>query len=289
MTPTHSALWQILTEYTSETGLIWLQDAVNRLQASDDPENDLGFLSGMARRKVGSASSSWNTLTIQYETEEFSLAHWDLPEVARVFLLGTALARVSDRVTFLQTAYRMGDELERVAFMKGLLLLDPQGQCLELAIENGRTNSIPLFSALALYNPYPAQFYTEAQFNQLILKALFLDISIETTLGLETRANPELSRMCLDFIHERQAAKRNLPLSIWLALLPHAHDEGQDLLRLHLADPHPGHRYYASLAVQRSGTQETYQEILQCRWKQETDPKIREVLERLLLPSDRLQ
>jgi hypothetical protein len=41
-----------------------------------------------------------------------------------------------------------------------------------------------LSQALALDNPYPAAYYTGHEFNQLILKAVFMGLPIERTVGL---------------------------------------------------------------------------------------------------------
>ena len=106
--------------------------------------------------------------------------------------------------------------------LRGLALF-PGGPALKsLALGAGRADSLLLFSALALDNPYPATYYAEQEFNQMVLKALFNRLSIERIEGLERRTGPDLARMCMDYIAERRAAGRDVPPDIWLALGPDA-------------------------------------------------------------------
>jgi hypothetical protein len=137
--------------------------------------------------------------------------------------------------------------------VRGLALLPAPASVKAIALEAGRANSLFLFRALALRNPYPAVYYEEPEVNQIVLKALFNELPMEQIVGLEARANRELSRMCEDYIGERLAARRTIPPDIWLALGPEASPAGEALMLEHLEHEDRRHRYYAALATWRRG------------------------------------
>jgi len=72
---------------------------------------------------------------------------------------------------------------------------------------------------------------------------------MEAIIGLERRGNPELSRMCADYVAELAAAGREIATDIWLPLAPHANPAGLAQLRRHLSEPNPLHRFYAARAA----------------------------------------
>jgi len=72
-------------------------------------------------------------------------------------------------------------------------------------------------------NPYPADYFDDLAWNQMVLKALFVG-SLHLIYGLDTRANSHTSDGN-DYAHERWAAKRSVSPEIWrlvghLATLP---------------------------------------------------------------------
>lgn len=81
-----------------------------------------------------------------------------------------------------------------------------------------RSNSVNVFSATALHNPFAAVAFDELAWNQLVIKAIFLERSVYHIAGFSERLNSELARMAMDLIEERDAAKRMIPLDLWLCL-----------------------------------------------------------------------
>jgi hypothetical protein len=49
----------------------------------------------------------------------------------------------------------------------------------------------------------------------MVLKCLFVEEPLFRVVGLDERANPELTEMLLDYADERWAAKRPIPLGLW--------------------------------------------------------------------------
>jgi hypothetical protein len=141
-------------------------------------------------------------------------------------------------ISLIKAAFRNGDEIERANIVSALVLFPDAGDLKSIALEAGRINSLVLYMALTVNNPYPAAFYAEHEFNQLVMKALFQGINIEFVYGLAQRTNPELSRMCEDYIDERMDAKRTVPADIWLATQPFISPRGrQQMAQLEKQDP----------------------------------------------------
>lgn len=86
----------------------------------------------------------------------------------------------------------------------------------ELAIEACRSNVIDVFEAIACENPFPARWFPDPPFNQMVMKAVFSGIALDRVVGLEGRRNGELRRMALDFAAERRAAARSVPADLEL-------------------------------------------------------------------------
>ncbi|HUS67179.1 MAG TPA: EboA domain-containing protein [Kofleriaceae bacterium] len=135
---------------------------------------------------------------------------WTVDDAARaVLLLASDLDAVWD-------VYRGGDSREKRAIVRALPLLPDGAALVELALDAGRTNERDLFAALALGNPYPQRHYGELEWNKLVMKAVFVGLPLDAVVGLERRANPELTRMAHDYAAERRAAARPCPDDLWL-------------------------------------------------------------------------
>jgi hypothetical protein len=265
----------------------WLRQSIAEIENAADAQSVLCRRSAEARRRLGDAElGSRGPLLCAAQTAAQS-SHWTLDEAGRVSLLLAASAAHPEAAPNLAHAvYRGGDEAERAALVRGLALFPAPPALKHIALEAGRTNSLLLLRALVLRNPYPAIYYEEAEFNQMVLKALFNELPIEHVVGLEARANRELARMCEDYVGERRAAGRSIPRDIWLALGPEASPAGEALMLEHLAHEERCHRYYAALAtLRRSHAITPLRARLLERLDIEQDPAVLAVLKRAEQPS----
>ncbi len=145
---------------------------------------------------------------------------WSREDAGRLALLLARHGAGRHAPTFSEDAeacYYDGDAREQRSWLRGAGLLPEPSQYLPLAIDACRTNILPLFEAVACENPYPSRHFPERNFNQLVLKALFNGVALVRIVGLETRANAELTRMAKDYAAERAAAGRSIPADISLA------------------------------------------------------------------------
>jgi len=257
----------------------WLTEAMERLAASDDPAADLPILSARARRSVGQSMLGPHGPVLHATDGLIRTETWDLGTAARVALALNAAGRAADdnrSAALIQGLYRSGDESERIAVVRALSAFDLSDALKGIALDAGRTNSVALFGALALANPFPAAHYSEHEFNQLVLKAVFVEVPVEHVAGLEARANPALSRMCEDYVDERTAAGRGFPAGLWLALAPHAGERAFDLLLDAVINGDADHRdLAATAAARRASADDAVRQRLQDRADSAADGRVR--------------
>lgn len=237
--PVQAEVLRAAVERASAQATSWLATARARL-AAGKPETELASLYASARRALGA----------QPAIVAAGIGGWTIAAAVRAVLLDEALARSPDTaLAVARHLYRESDEAAQIDLVRSLPVLACAQVLKPLALEAGRTNSRAVFEALALDNPYPGRYYSEPEFNQLVLKALFLGLPIGRIAGLRQRANAELARMCEDYVDEREAARRDVPVDIWLALAPYASRRGEAMLRRYAASSVPEHRRHAEEAL----------------------------------------
>jgi hypothetical protein len=154
------------------------------------------------------------------EGEELWLPElWPLSAVGRAALAVELCARLAPRDSeqALVSQFRTGDNAEREAILRSLWLLPHAGRFVELAIDACRSHVQSVFEAIACENPYPAAFFPEHNFNQLVLKAFFTGVQVKRIVDLSVRRTPELARMARAYASERRAAGRSVPDDLGLA------------------------------------------------------------------------
>ena len=143
---------------------------------------------------------------------------WPLSAVARAAVLGLSCAELgaAERVALVEQLFRTGDNDERAAVLRALPSLTEPQRFVEVAIDACRSHVQDVFEAIACENPYPARWFPEPNFNQLVLKAFFVGVAVRRIQGLAARRSPELVRMALAYASERRAAGRPVPTDLEL-------------------------------------------------------------------------
>lgn len=187
---------------------------------------------------------------------------WNQLELLRIQLL---LARPdleeSGFADDFEALFRFADEGETCALYRSLPLLPGPERFVWRAAEACRTNMSSVFQALALDSPYPVQYFDDTAWQQLVIKALFLDQPLHRIAGLDGRLTPELTRMALDWAQERASAGRHYYLGLWLCLGPHRGKRVEALLREHWSQAGRLEREAMLLAAARAGQRQWLAEL----------------------------
>lgn len=208
----------------------WLQNAVQQLNETQDIENELLYHSSTVRRALATEPLNTQQVTTNQHKLPVDVA------IRGLFLfiainnkLNTTPAPAENTFSkLIRHYYQYGDEHEKCALLTLLPILDEHGYGVQTAIKACRCNSVREYSAIALNNNYPAAFFPELNFNQLVLKSLFMGLDINQIQNLAQRLNPKLSNMCFAYAIEQALADRVPPASLWLAVkLQHLDKENQ--------------------------------------------------------------
>jgi len=178
-----------------------------------------GLYAGAGRRLRGSALEPSAADRARLATAGIACPEvWSLADLARAVLLASAcgVTPAADHVSLATEVFRRGDNGERVGLLRSLPLLPAPERFAPLAIEACRTHVLDVFAAIACDNPFPAAHFPELNFNQLVIKTLFVELPLSRVIGWRDRANPELVRMATDYAAERRAAGRSVPADIAL-------------------------------------------------------------------------
>ena len=102
--------------------------------------------------------------------------------------------------------------------LRALPILAGPERLIELGVAACRTSVQTVFEGICCENPFPAAHFPEANFNQMVLKALFTGVALARVMGLEGRLGPDLARMASDYAAERRAAGRSVPADIGMVM-----------------------------------------------------------------------
>jgi hypothetical protein len=213
-----ASLETILTSRLPEEATSWFRQALHKVQAKGEATDAFLIMwSGAGRRlgqgRIGAPTEDEMRLSFYPES-------WSADELGRTLLLQAALdARLPEaHAALVNELYSTGDLRERQAVLRALPHLPDADRFLPIAVEAVRNSALPVVEAIACENPYPAIYFTEEAFNQLVLKCLFCELSLARVQGLVRRVTPELRRLVEGYANERRAAGRPVPADTALVL-----------------------------------------------------------------------
>ncbi|TPE44437.1 EboA domain-containing protein [Pontibacter mangrovi] len=217
-------LKELLENSTTPQGLQWLNQKMEQINSGNAKTSQFYLAFSAAPRFVGKAPlqlSPQDLSTADAIRPGFNPSHWNAAQAARTLLL-LSLPHQDGQAFFRQveTLFDTADMGELVALYAALPLL-PHPELFRLrAAEGFRTNMGDVFEAVALDNPYPADYMEEDAWNNMVLKTLFVGKPIFRIYGIEKRRNAKLARILSDYAHERWAAGRPVSPELWRPVGP---------------------------------------------------------------------
>ncbi len=216
-------LYSLITQQADENAMRWLKQQIGKLHG-EAASRHLYLAFGTASRffsKEPLQLSATSQTGADQLRKGFQPAHWQVLQTVRTYLLLHVPSENADQqLVVLNKLFETADMSEQVALYAALPLLPNPEHLTARASEGLRTNMTVVFDAIALHNPYPADYFKEEAWNQMVLKAVFMQRPLYRIYGAEARANEELARILIDFAHERWAAHRQVMPELWRFVAP---------------------------------------------------------------------
>lgn len=209
-------LTQLLTKTLNQEQVDWFYNVIGNIQATL-PNNTPKQLA-----KLWSEASTQTSGYLEEKNIKYKTMCWNSEQLTRFLFFTHTLSCCHElqRKELTELCFHFADDIETISIVKGLHIVDTEGDLIQHVIKLSHTNYPPLFSALALDNPWPATHLSTEEFNQLVLKALFLDLDASQIINIKQRHNQALSILATDLIRERIATKRQPPQSILSVIEP---------------------------------------------------------------------
>ncbi|WP_163377637.1 EboA domain-containing protein [Cyclobacterium sp. SYSU L10401] len=218
----------ILSQAAKAESMGWLDDQIARINGARG--NMKLFLA------FSQASRYFSKDTFQLTDQQVAAAQelrpgfqpsfWTALQTARtVLVLGVLSEENESWMPTLDQLFESADMHELEALYAALPLYPFPEKLKKRASEGLRTNITSVFDAIALNNPYPSEYLDEPAWNQLLLKAIFMQRPLYRITGAEERANANLAKTLVDYVHERWSAGRNVMPELWRFLSPFVDQE----------------------------------------------------------------
>ena len=213
---------EILASRAETKALDWLNSQKQKFNSDSNPTKFFLAFSQASRFFKKDNLNLTDTEKNQAGTlvPSFDPSHWDVLQTARTYLL---LSFAPEKEAWLKAVHQLfetGDMHEQQALYAALPVMPYPEDLLTRAIDGCRTNMTLIFDAIALNNPYPATHFPEANWNQLVLKSIFMQRPIYRIQHLHERRNRALAEIASDFAHERWAAGRPVMPELWRLVVP---------------------------------------------------------------------
>ena len=207
----------------SNEGIHWLDQVIYDLETK--PVNRSFFIAfSMAPRFTGKEKlliSENDIKEADYIRKGWYINDLTIDRAVRLLLILNAYnGNIAEHKNILNKLLYSGDLRELEAVFSSLPLLPHPQEHYDLALEGKRINMSAIFDRIALNNPFPADYLKEDSWNQMILKAVFIERPLYKIYGLNERINMRLASMLIDYVHERWAAGRTTTPELWRLISP---------------------------------------------------------------------
>lgn len=226
--PAATFLYSCLKHHLNEHAFKWLSETVDQIGEGTAERLFVARFSAVPRY-LGKADLDISDTDIQAADSirrGWTLKYWSVDQAGRALLILCWVAHhIDSYINTVEKLFSAADVGELVALYQMLPLLPHADRFLNQALDGIRSNMTAVFNAIALHNPYPAEYFSEDAWNQLVLKALFVGSLLHAIVDLDGRANSKLSRMLSDYAHERWAAGRSVNPQLWRVAAPYLEAE----------------------------------------------------------------
>jgi hypothetical protein len=239
---------------TDDRGLAWYRSTIDGVARAPD-DRARGIAIGQAPRRLGRAALALGNDDLARAgalRPGLDPRDWSVDQLARIALM---LAGHRDDAGFAATFDRFcatAEINELIALCRGLPLYPAPDLIEPRAREALRSGMKPVFEAVAHNNPYPSEVFADDDWNQMVVKAIFIGATLWPIQGLDRRSNPQLARMLVALLHERRAAGRPISAEVWRCIVPHADDEERAAMLRTWDDGDNAHRRAIALALKRT-------------------------------------
>lgn len=222
-----SFLTNLLEHTANQKGLDWLKAQIEKISLDGTPSKFFLAFSQASRyfKKEKLDVSIDDIDTANQLVTGFQPECWDQLQTARTVLMLSYPKEKDSWFAAMNQLFETADMNEHQALFGALPLMPFQEELIPRAIDGLRTNISLVFDAIALNNPFPAKYFPEANWNQMVLKGIFMQRPLFKIQGLEERRNSALASIARDFAHERWAAGRDVMPEIWRLVAPFVNEE----------------------------------------------------------------
>lgn len=234
-------LKKIIEENVNEKESEWIKSQETKLRSDGKPQIfylAFSFSSRFIRKEKLQLTPEQLTEADEIR-EGFRCEHWNLLQLVRTYFLLTF--PYQDEKIYMEQLTKLfetADIDEQITLYSALSLLPYTEELTRRAAEGIRTNITAVFDAIALDNPYPHDFLDQNPWNQMVLKAVFMQRPLYKIYGADKRKNSELVQMLVDFARERWAANRKVTPELWRFVGPFVNEDIlSDILKVVQGDP----------------------------------------------------
>lgn len=209
---------------------VWLEQKT-AIVSHQDTQYKFSVFFSMTPRFISDGIPNWN-IDEQKQLESiypgFSKTNWTKQDLVRVVLMISINSEENKEI--LNSFFEIAEMQELVVIFKGLYLLENANEFTKMVEEGIRTNMVNVFDGLIAGNPYAKSYLEEWAWNQLVLKAFFLDRPIYTMQYIDEGKNEDLANMLQDYVRERWAANRTISPEIWRLIQEYLRDDVKQLI-----------------------------------------------------------
>ena len=211
----NTTLHHVLHRHLTPDANTWLERQLTTIR-EDFQARSFYLAFGACARHLGQetidfSETDYSSLVAVYPN--FTATDWSTDELGRILLM-TALP-VARNQEILDDLFAAADYREAMALYRGLYFLDNAVEFTGRAREGLRTNMTGVFDAIALDNPFPAHHLSEDAWNQMVLKAMFMQRPMYRIFRIEDRKNAKLAAIFMDYAEERWSAHRPVSPELW--------------------------------------------------------------------------